>query len=116
MVSRGLVSRREGRLTARLVGAANLGRRGVVAVDEVVVSRAVYEPSAASLLAVVTLSTPFLRRSVHRNLAGEKVTSGGLDEGRLVGAGLSDNTGGEGEYRQRGEGLDEHCRVGFDGV
>jgi hypothetical protein len=103
-----------GQRTARLVGAANLGRRGVVAVDQVVAGRAGREPSAASLLAGITLAAPLLRWSVCRNLAGEKVADRGLDEGRLVRPGLSDDVGREGEDRPGGEGLGEHCGIEFD--
>lgn len=104
-----------GQLTARLVGAANFGRRGVVAVDQVVVGSAGLEPSTASLLASIALATPLLRRSVCRNVAGEEVADRGLYEGGLVGPGLSDGVRRKGEDRPCGEGLGKHCGIEFDG-
>ena len=103
-----------GQRTARLVRAANFRRRGVVAVDQVVAGRAGRKPSAASLLAGITLAASLLRWSVCRNLAGKKVADRGLDEGRLVRPGLSDDVRRKGEDRPGGEGLGEHGGIEFD--
>ncbi len=99
-------------LTARAVGAAELAGRGVEAVGLAVRGGAGGVASTASLRArgagaansLLWLVAGVLAADDAKEVAGRR-----LHHVRPVGHGLGGDIGGEGEGREGGDGLDEHC-------
>ena len=108
-----LGGRHRRQLTSRLVGAADLVSGRVEAVDLLVLRRAGGVAGTAGLLAGVSSAADGLCRLVSRGiLAADKakeVANRGLHDLGLIGRGFRDGVCREGENRQRGDRLGEHC-------
>lgn len=96
----------------RQIGAAELARSRSEAMDIIVLRRAGDVFGTASLLAGLAAAANRRLWLVSRLLgASKELTGRHLHELGLVGHEIGRDVGGEGEGRQRGEVLDEHCEI-----